>query len=178
MARRPHRLVVIDGTEYVLESVVRRSWDSSDPNSPVFGEIEVEDPDDGEQRTYMVFEDEEAAEELARANRRNTYLDGLDSPIKSVREGTASEIISLIGAEVLIRWALGQEAWGCKSLTEWVEDSDIDVAQEIGSYDGCEVEIEPQEEDFTQARWLLDESAWGMILDELDFTPTVAYRRE
>ncbi len=72
------------------------------------------------------------------------------------------EFACMVGEDTLVGWALGQSAGhaGCSSLQEFLELIATVPEEEFASYDGMEREV----------------LRVGTLVNELGFTPTVAYR--
>jgi hypothetical protein len=173
--RQPTRTVLIDGEMLVLLSVEK--WDEG------MGEIEVVDPSDDVERTYVVFDTSQRAGELARESIRSELLHGLDSRDADERRRAVKYIVEYVGGENLIYWALGQPAGPgtvqVRSLEAWFDLYEDRPAEHWNRVDNeTEAEIEADEDDYTEAKILLGESAWDDILTTLGFAPTVAYQRE
>ena len=104
-------------------------------------------------RDWYVDEDSARAGERARAS------------YQEMAEDDPKELTCLLGEQTLVAWALGQYAGSgtsqVRSLEEWL-DLWLDTPEEMwGGYDNTECEVEFCSE---------------ALVDELDITPTVAYR--
>ncbi len=80
-------------------------------------------------------------------------------------ENDPEEFKCIVGVEALVAWALGQSyapgTLGVRSLDEWL-DLHLDAPEEnFASYDGEELEVS---------------TVSPALIDDLGFTPTVAYR--
>jgi hypothetical protein len=104
-------------------------------------------------RDYYVAESTEAAGEAARQ-----YW-------KELAESDPKEFACMVGEETLVNWALGQYAGPSstqvKSLDEWLDLWLDTPEEEFAGYDGEEVEVNDADNE---------------LIEELGFTPTVAYR--
>ena len=81
---------------------------------------------------------------------------------RDMTQNDPKEFECMIGAETLVGWALGQSAGhaGCSSLEEFLELIATVPEEEFAGYDGQEREV----------------NRVGTLVNELGFTPTVAYR--
>lgn len=71
------------------------------------------------------------------------------------------EFRALIGDERLLQWAMGEsDSFGIDSMEDFFETVASVPAEDLASYDGTERDVDRV----------------GKLRDELDFTPTVAYR--
>jgi len=84
---------------------------------------------------------------------------------QDMAENDKKEFICIVGEEALIAWCLG-ESYGpgstaVNSLEEWLDLWLDTPEEEFASYDGVECEVEDADDE---------------LIEELGFTPTVAYR--
>jgi len=115
-----------------------------------FGLLPMIETEEGEE--FYLAEDAEEAGKKA----REYYED--------MAENDPKELICMVGEDNLVQWGLGRQASpgsaSVGSLEEWL-DLWLDVPEEFfASYDGDEREV----------------NRVGQLVDELGFTPTVAYR--
>jgi hypothetical protein len=89
----------------------------------------------------------------------------------------------MVGDETLIRWALGQNAGPgltqVNSLDKWLDLWLDTPAEHFASYDGEEHDVEgptAEERASDDEETVAFVTGWDELVEELGFTPTVAYR--
>lgn len=175
MSKRTHYVILLDGEPKILIDVSKVDEGA--------GFLEVEDLESGEEEEYHVFESEDLAGKIARENVKSELLYGIDSDDPRKRASAAQNAVELLGAENLVLWALGQPAGPgytkVRSLDEWLDlhTEDPGLSEYWSPETEASSEIEPDEEDFTEGRVLLGESAWDNMVQKLGFEPEIAYKR-
>ncbi len=102
------------------------------------------------QRSWIVAVDRETAGALAREH------------WEDMAKHDRSEFACIIGEERLVQWALGEsDSYGISSLEEFLEITADNPEDELAGYDGAEQDAS---------------AACPVLLKELGFSPTVAYR--
>lgn len=158
--------IIIDGSEYEVDKVLEFGY------LPLIccGKVE-----------FYVAEDSESAGEAT----AKYYQD--------MAHNDPKEFIALIGEERMVGWAIGQgDSFGISSFKHFL-DAVAEVPEEQwAGYDGIEREVEEIEEpeeveepldgnaDTNEYDAYLERKAkfegWEELIEELGFTPTVAYR--
>ncbi len=102
---------------------------------------------------FVIAPDSETAGQAARAR------------WAEMAENDPEEFRCMVGDEVLVNWALGQNAGpgsvGCDSLEEWLDLHLSHPEEEFASYDGMECTVD---------------ACGAEIVEEVGYKPTVAYR--
>lgn len=84
---------------------------------------------------------------------------------KDLAENDPEEFVTLVGKETLVKWAMGQRAGPgstqVRNLEEWLDLWLDTPEEEFAGYDGEECDVTDADEE---------------LIEELGFTPTVAYR--
>lgn len=115
-----------------------------------YGDLVELDTDDGD---FIVSESDETAGAAARER------------WAEMAENDPEEFRCIVGDESLVRWALGQSAGPgsvhVDSLSDWLDLTATVPEEEWASYDGTERDVE---------------EVGSELLEDLGFTPTVAYR--
>lgn len=115
-----------------------------------YGDLWELETDDGD---YIVSENSETAGQAARER------------WQEMAENDPAEFTCIVGEQTLIAWGLGQSAGPgttkVSSLSEWLDLWLNTPEEEFASYDGSERDVEEVGTD---------------LVDELGFTPSVAYR--
>jgi len=78
-------------------------------------------------------------------------------------EDNPDEFIASVGEKTLVSWAMGKWAAGARSLDDWFENLKGSPEEEFANYDGSEIDLD-------------EDAADPELVEELGFTPTVAYR--
>lgn len=138
--------IEIDGRVYVVVDV-------DDLNKEGEGRILYETPG---HREFILFKNKEMAGQHARDYWEN------------VARTDANEFLELVGAETLISWAFGEDAYvgtaATSSINEWLDLHLEEPEEHLATYDG-------EEKSATMSPDLLEELGWG------DSNEIVAYRR-
>lgn len=136
----------------------------------------MEDGDDpngeatGEDQEYLLLASDADASLLAIDRVRNSYVGTKDN----IDFSTA---VTMMGNENLVKWALGMESNGCRSVQEWVERAGEDPGNTLGGYNGTAVDVGRVSTD-VEPEYLQDlgEDSWQRLVQEIGFVPTIAYR--
>lgn len=137
-----------------------------------------DDPEDprGETMELLLLEDREQAGLLARSRSR-WNLGGPAS--RDLSDSAVREVVAMIGADTLVRWALGQAAGPgtakVRSLPEWFDLSLQNPEEELATWDNDErdVSADPEESELSAQ---LGVDSWSRLREALGFSPGVAYR--
>ena len=81
---------------------------------------------------------------------------------EEMKDDDKREFCAIIGEERLVQWACGEsDSFGISSFDDFLDAIERVPEEQFAGYDGCEREVESADEE---------------LIDELGFTPTVAYR--